>query len=82
MCSYYQASVPKEKHWMLTAWLRSFEHLAFDRTCDTENGVFEFFVPQDLEHYFLQIMEDFKQRGLVYDLKKLPNRLADQDASF
>ena len=82
ICLYYQATVLKEKHWLLTALLRSFEHLAFDRTCDTEQGVFEFFVPQDFEHHFLEVMEDFRQRGFLWNLKKLPNRLADSETTF
>lgn len=82
MCAYYQATVLKEKHWLLTSLIRSFEHLAFDRTCDTEQGIFEFFVPQDLEHHFLEIMEAFRQQGLIWDLKKLPNRLGEQGVNF
>lgn len=82
MCAYYQATVLKEKHWLLTSLIRSFEHLAFDRTCDTEQGIFEFFVPQDLEHHFLEIMEAFRQQGLIWDLKKLPNRLGESDTQF
>jgi len=82
ICSYYQAHVLKEEHWLLTSLLRSFEHLAFDRTCDTQQGIFEFFVPQDLEHHFLEIMDSFKKRGLIWNLQKLPNRLADPDSKF
>lgn len=82
VCAYYQATVLKEKHWLLTSLLRSFEHLAFDRTCDTENGIFEFFVPEALESQFLAIMENFCQQGLIWDLKKLPNRLAGSDTQF
>ena len=82
ICSYYQATVLKEKHWLLTSLLRSFEHLAFDRTCDTEKGIFEFFVPQDMEHHFLEIMEDFRQQGLIWDLQKLPNRLGEPEGTF
>jgi hypothetical protein len=75
VCVYYQAKSPKEKHWILTAWLRSFEHLAFDRTCDVQDGVFEFFVPECLERYFVEIMDEFCKHGIIYDLQKLPNRL-------
>lgn len=82
ICSYYQATVLKEKHWLLTSLLRSFEHLAFDRTCDTEKGIFEFFVPHDMEHHFLEIMEAFRQQGLIWDLQKLPNRLGEEANSF
>jgi hypothetical protein len=82
ICAYYQAIALKEKHWILTAFLRSFEHLAFDRTCDTEKGIFEFFVPQDLEHYFLDIMKYLHQEGIIWDLQKLPNRLGESDTQF
>jgi hypothetical protein len=82
ICVYYQATVLKEKHWMLTSLLRSFEHLAFDRTCDAQKGIFEFFVPPAMEHHFLGIMRHFEQEGLIWDLQKLPNRLAEPEAQF
>lgn len=81
-CSYYQAHVLKSKTWMLVAVLRSFEHLCFDRTLDKQEGVFEFFVPQDLEPYFLEVMDYFKQENIVTRLKRLPNRLADSDQAL
>src|SRR5579862_1514331 len=80
-CSYYQALVRKEEHWVLTASLRSFEHLVFDRTLNKELGMFEFFVPQELEATFLEVMDYFQQRGLVTELQKLPNRLIQEQQS-
>lgn len=72
-CVYYQATVLKEKHWLLTSLLRSFEHLAFDRTCDVKQGIFEFFVPIQLEHEFIMIMKQFEQEGFLWDVKRLTN---------
>lgn len=74
-CAYYQAKVDKPKTWFFVATLRSYEHLAFDRTIDVENGIFEFFVPIDLEEEFLKIMQYYQKINILYDLKKLPNRL-------
>ena len=53
-CAYYRAIIKKEECWFLTATLRSFEHLCFDRTYDKSISQFEFFVPQELEHFFVQ----------------------------
>ena len=74
-CSYYQAYVERELCWYVTAALRSYEHISFDRTLDPVTSLFEFFVPQDCEQYFLKVMAYFEEQGLVQNLKKLPNRL-------
>jgi hypothetical protein len=75
--SYYQAHVKRELCWFVAATLRSFEHLAFDRTLDTETSLFEFFVSPSTENYFLEIMSFYQEEGLINNLVKLPNRLAD-----
>lgn len=72
-CSYYQATVERSKMWFLVAVLRSFEHLAFDRTLDKHEHLFEFYVPQDLEHYFLEVMDYFQHEKIVVNLQKLEN---------
>jgi len=74
-CVYYQAHVVKEQCWFMAATLRSFEHLAFDRTIDVASSTFEFFVPQGLEGHFLGIMAHYTSIGIVLNLTKLPNRL-------
>ncbi|MGE0207407.1 MAG: hypothetical protein AB7R69_06175 [Candidatus Babeliales bacterium] len=74
-CKYYQAQVLKEKAWFFAGILRSFEHLAFDRTFDTANSIFECFVPQELEPCFLNLMHYFLQEGVVLNVQELPNRL-------
>lgn len=81
-CSYYQAHVRPTDGWFLTGVLRSFEHLAFDRTLDTPASIFEFFVPIEQECYFIQIMDYLNKQGIVTNLQKLPNRLLDQDAKL
>lgn len=78
-CSYYQATVTKSEMWYLVAILRSFEHIAFDRTLDKENNRFEFFVPQDLESFFLEIMNFFQEELVISYLQKMPNRLFDHE---
>lgn len=74
---YYQAKVEKERTWLVTGALRSFEHLAIERTIDTTIGTLEFFVAPDLEPVFLDIMNHFKELGIVSQITKLPNRLED-----
>lgn len=74
-CSYFQALVSKKDTWFFVATLRSFEHLAFDRTYDKETGCFEFFVPVDGEEQFVKLMNYYEQTGIVHSFQKLPNRL-------
>lgn len=77
---YYQALVSIPETWFVTATLRSFEHLTFDRTLDVEQGLFEFFVPIEMEPTFLEIMYYFEKNGIVSSIKKLDNRLQDENA--
>lgn len=74
-CAYYQARVARATTWFFTSVLRSYEHLAFDRTLEKTDGIFEFFVPQGMEPYFVEFMEDMHKMGMVSDIKKLDNRL-------
>jgi hypothetical protein len=74
-CSYYQAHVDRPKTLFLVAALRSFEHVAFDRTLNAQEGIFEFYVPQDMEPYFLKLIAHFEQVGIVKNLIKKENRL-------
>lgn len=76
-CSYYQAQVQRELCWYVTAALRSYEHISFDRTLDPATSLFEFFVPVSTEKPFLALMNYFQAEGLVHNFKKLPNRLAN-----
>jgi hypothetical protein len=79
-CVYYQAHVVREQCWFVTAALKSYEHIAFDRTIDTASSLFEFFVAPSTEIYFLEIMTYFQDQGLVSGLIKLPNRLVGDDS--
>ena len=76
-CKYYQAQVKRSECWFFAAILRSFEHMAFDRTLDLKNSIFEFFVPDAMEDQFLSLMDYFQDAGIVSNLQKLPNRLLD-----
>lgn len=80
LCTYYQAQIKPQDTWFVTSVLRSFEHLAFDRTLDVEQGIFEFFVPAESEKYFEDLMFHFEQLGIVSNLQKLSNRLIDPNA--
>lgn len=74
-CSYYQAHVTRDRAWNFVALLRSYEHIAFDRTFDKEQSIFEFFVPSAQEDHFVAIMHLLEKKGLVGNITKLPNRL-------
>ncbi len=74
-CAYYQGYVVKEQTWFLVAVLRSYEHLAFDRTFDKQRGLFEFFVPVELEHFLVTLLGHMRELGVVSSFVKLPNRL-------
>jgi len=81
-CFYFQAHVIKEKCWFFVAILRSFEHMAFDRTLDKKNSIFELYVPGGMEVYFEKLMAYFIEQGIVTQYKKLPNRLLASDESL
>ncbi len=75
---YYQAKVQKELSWMVTASIRYLDHVAFDRTVDKQESVFEFFVTPDLEEEFLRVAHKLQDIGVFLSLEKLHNRLIDQ----
>ena len=74
-CLYYQAHVNRKLVWFLVGILKSYENMAFDRTIDKENSIFEFYVPEDMKSYFEHLMDYFIKEGIMSDLKTLPNRL-------
>lgn len=77
---YYQVHVVRKECWYFVAILRSYEHLAFDRTLDKEKSIFEVFVPLGLEHYLEELLDYFMRVGVVTHIEKLPNRLKDPAA--
>lgn len=74
-CLYYQAHIKKELCWFFVGVLRSFEHMAFDRTVEKETSLFEFFVPADMKDKFQALMNYFLQQGIVIDFEEKENRL-------
>ena len=74
-CFYYQAHVKKELCWFLVAVLRSYDHMAFDRTIDKAGSVFEFFVPPLMQKYFEEVMTFFLKEGVITYFKQMDNRL-------
>jgi hypothetical protein len=81
-CSYYQIKVSEPQSWFVVGILRSFEHLCFDRTLDVQNSIFEFFVPAENEDIFNELITYCEKQGLVFEVKKLPNRLAVPGEGF
>jgi len=51
---YFQAHVKKELCWIVSSTLRFTEYVAFDRTLDKEQSIFEFFVAPDLQDVFFR----------------------------
>jgi len=82
MCDYFQAHIPVEHVWFVTAIIRGYEHVAFDRTIDVHKSIFEFFVPRDMREIFLDLMQTLQQKNLIADLQELPNRLLTQPVLF
>jgi len=80
-CLYYVGQVKKEKVWMLSSALRGTEHIAFDRTIDVTQSLFEFFVPVSMESIFLELMDYLRCEGVLLSLEKKENRLL-ADGSF
>jgi len=78
-CQYYQAHVDKKMTWFVVATLKSYEHMQFDRTIDPNQSIFEFFVPQDMEHLFLAVIERLTKKGYVSGLVKQENRLKTEN---
>lgn len=77
-CQYYQAIVKKQECYFVSAILRSFENLAFQRTLEKDSSLWEFFVTKEKEEEFLQLFDFFCKKGLVSNLKKCTNRLLDE----
>ncbi|MCX5924425.1 MAG: hypothetical protein NTZ68_03315 [Candidatus Dependentiae bacterium] len=76
---YFQAHVKKELCWIVSSTLRFTEYVAFDRTLDKDQSLFEFFVAPDLLDVFLDVMHKLIDQGVVFNLRELPNRfIADQ----
>lgn len=81
-CLYYQAHIDKQRCWFFVAVLRSFEHMAFDRTLDKATSLFEIFVPHAAQAMFENIMRELSTQDIVIDWQNLPNRLSDPSASL
>lgn len=75
--SYYQVTIDRSRGWFVAAVMRSFEHLAFERSFDAQHGINEYFVPKDLENHFLAIVKELAKMGVVKEINKLPNRLQE-----
>ncbi len=76
-CLYYVAQLDKSKCWLVSSLLRGTEYVAFDRSYDPENSIFEFFVPEAMESVFLEVMDYLEKEKVVSALTKKENRLKD-----
>ncbi len=78
-CNYYQVYLVRPSVVEIIGILKSFDHIAFDRTLDPASSLFEFFVPKDQTNIFLELMSYFEKKGMVHGLRQLPNRLITED---
>ncbi len=76
---YYQARVDRQMTWFFTGCLKSCDHVAFDRTIDSKQGIFEFFVPDSMVEEFLAFMQYFIDQDIVSDLHQKTNRLETEE---
>lgn len=81
-CSYFQARVVPQDTWFFVATLRSNEHLCFDRTLDPSEGLFEFYVPQENEAFFVELMRHYEKIGIVSGFEKKENRLTIEGSAL
>lgn len=77
LCVYYQAQVKRPDCWFLVAAIRACEHLAFDRTVNKQDSIFEFFVPEAMDQEFHRLMDYFIKEEIVVGLTRLPNPFAE-----
>jgi hypothetical protein len=84
-CFYYQARIKRSHIGFITAVIKSFEHLCFDRTVckeDEDIQVLEFFVPQDNNDTFCDIFNYFVSCECLLSYEQHSNRLKDPHSSF
>ena len=78
-CKYFQAQINPQDCWFFVAAIRSFEHLAFDRTFDKATSTFEFLVPVNHTVPFIALMNYFSKKGIVTNFKHDTNRFSEFD---
>lgn len=78
-CLYYTARVERSLCWFLAAVVRGSEHVCFDRAVDKYESIFEFFVPQDNQKIFCEIMEYLKTEKVVLEYHQGENRLITEE---
>lgn len=67
-CLYFKARIPKAETVRFAALFRSMEdNFAFDRTEDSINGIFEFYVPKEYGSRFILAMNILKDENLVIE---------------
>jgi hypothetical protein len=74
---YFQAHVERSKCHVVSSTFQFVEHVAFYRTVDVENSVFEFFVSPDMPDIFLDVVRALQKIGVIHWCKEMPNRLVD-----
>jgi hypothetical protein len=74
--AYFHVKIERSKCSWVSSTFQFVEHVAFYRTIDVENSIFEFFVSPDLIDVFLHTIDALTKISVVEWCKLLPNRLA------
>lgn len=72
---YFHAKIERSKCYLVSATFQFVEHVAFYRTVDVENSIFEFFVSPDLTDVFLDVIQALQEISVVEWCEPMPNRL-------
>lgn len=73
--TYFNAKIERSKCHIVSSTFQFVEHVAFYRTIDIENSIFEFFVAPDVVDVFLDVMRALEEIDVVHWCKEMPNRL-------
>ena len=72
---YFQAKVERSKAYVVSSTFQFVEHVAFYRTFNVEDQIWEFFVAPDLVDVFLDVIEKLKKNNVIDWCEEKNNRL-------
>ena len=70
-CLYFQAYIDIKKTVYFVGLLRSlYDHFCFDRTLESKEGLFEFYLVPCYKDSFVSFLEDLKKQNIVLSWKE------------
>lgn len=75
---YFVAKILREKIWLTSGLIRNQGHIAFERSLDAKENLFEFFVPKAFKQDFINFASYMKEQGLFIFFEEKENRLKPQ----